>query len=174
MKAFWSIFLGMLMLALAACGAGPTAEPAAEPTLVPPTQAPTQPPPTAVPADTTLDSPLDMPNPASQFCVEQGYELEMREEAGGTVGYCLFPDGSECEEWAFFRGECAPATAAGDTTFDSPPGLPNPASQYCIEQGGDLEMREEAGGTVGYCVFADGSECEEWAFYRGECAPGSQ
>ena len=30
----------------------------------------------------------------------------MREEEGGTVGYCLFPDDSECEEWAFFRGEC--------------------------------------------------------------------
>jgi putative hemolysin len=43
-------------------------------------------------------------------CEEQGYTLEMREEAGGTAGYCIFPDGTECEEWAYYRGECAPGT----------------------------------------------------------------
>ena len=52
-----------------------------------------------------------MPNPASVHCADEGGKLEIRDEAGGQVGYCMFPDGSECEEWAFFRGECAPATA---------------------------------------------------------------
>ena len=53
------------------------------------------------------------------------------------------------------------------------PGLPNPASVYCQEQGGRLEIRTDADGSqAGYCVFPDGSECEEWAFLRGECAPG--
>ncbi|MEA3339639.1 MAG: DUF333 domain-containing protein [Chloroflexota bacterium] len=28
------------------------------------------------------------------------------------------------------------------------------------------------GGEYGVCVFSDGSECEEWAFFRGECEPG--
>jgi putative hemolysin len=56
----------------------------------------------------TPEAPVDMPNPASVHCVDEGGELEIRDEAGGQVGYCLFPDGSECEEWAFFRGECAP------------------------------------------------------------------
>lgn len=51
-------------------------------------------------------------------------------------------------------------------------GLPNPASVYCEEQGGTLELRTEVGGQVGICHFDDGSECEEWAFYRDECAPG--
>ena len=52
-------------------------------------------------------------------------------------------------------------------------GLPNPASVFCEEQGGTLEIRDEAGGQVGFCVFPDGNECEEWAFYRGECTlPG--
>jgi len=51
-------------------------------------------------------------------------------------------------------------------------GLPNPASVYCEEQGGKLEIREGEDGQYGICVFDDGSECEEWAFYRGECAPG--
>ena len=35
-------------------------------------------------------------------------------------------------------------------------------------------MREDAqGNQYGMCVFEDGSECDEWAYYRGECAPGS-
>ncbi len=51
---------------------------------------------------------VGMANPASVYCDELGFELEMREEAEGTAGYCKFPDGSECEEWAYYRGECSP------------------------------------------------------------------
>ena len=64
--------------------------------------------PTVAPEQETFGSPIGLPNPASQFCENQGYELEMREEVGGTTGYCIFPDGTECEEWAFYRGECEP------------------------------------------------------------------
>ncbi|MGB1253847.1 MAG: DUF6438 domain-containing protein, partial [Candidatus Promineifilaceae bacterium] len=57
----------------------------------------------------TVPVTVGMPNPASTFCVEQGGTLEMRtDEAGNSVGICVFPDGSECEEWAYFNGECAP------------------------------------------------------------------
>ncbi len=46
-------------------------------------------------------------NPASVFCEQNGGVLEIRtSEDGGQAGYCLFPDGSECEEWAYYRGEC--------------------------------------------------------------------
>ena len=50
--------------------------------------------------------------------------------------------------------------------------LPNPASQNCIEKGGQLVMLQETAGTLGICKFSDGSECEEWQFYRGECQKG--
>ncbi|MEJ2512397.1 MAG: DUF333 domain-containing protein [Anaerolineales bacterium] len=50
----------------------------------------------------------NMANPASVYCEEQGYQLEMREDENGQYGVCIFPDGSECDEWAYFRGECAP------------------------------------------------------------------
>ncbi len=54
-------------------------------------------------------------------------------------------------------------------------GLPNPASVYCEEQGYTVEIRTaEDGGEYGVCIFSDGSECDEWAFYRGECAPGGE
>jgi putative hemolysin len=50
-------------------------------------------------------------------------------------------------------------------------GLANPASVYCEKQRGALEIRDMDKGQVGICVFDDG-ECEEWAYYRGECEPG--
>ncbi len=53
---------------------------------------------------------------------------------------------------------------------DESVGLANPASVRCIEQGGALEMRtDEDGGQFGVCILEDGRECEEWAFFRGEC-----
>jgi putative hemolysin len=111
----------------------------------------------------------DMPNPASAFCEEQGYELEIRTAADGSQqGFCLFPDGGECEEWAFFRGECGPAQDAAGA------GLPNPAAAFCEEQGYKLEIRTAADGSQqGFCRFPDGSECDEWAFFRGECGPAT-
>lgn len=51
-------------------------------------------------------------------------------------------------------------------------GIPNPAAVHCEEQGGTLEVRDEPGGEVGYCLFDDGTECEEWAYFHGECTPG--
>ena len=112
---------------------------------------------------------VDISNPASVHCEENGGQLEIREnDAGGQVGYCLFSDGSECEEWAFYRGECQPGESLSPQS-----GLSNPASVYCEENSGELEIREDdTGGQIGYCLFSDGSECEEWAFYRGECQPG--
>jgi len=52
-------------------------------------------------------------------------------------------------------------------------GMPNPASVYCEENGGMLDLRaDETGAVAGICVFPDGSECDEWAYFRGTCLPG--
>lgn len=65
---------------------------------------------------------------------------------------------------------CSPAESDETDT-----GLANPASVHCEEQGGRLEMRRDAdGGQYGVCIFDDGSECEEWAYLREECAPGEE
>ncbi|WP_010111561.1 DUF333 domain-containing protein [Acinetobacter sp. P8-3-8] len=45
-------------------------------------------------------------------------------------------------------------------------GLANPASQYCVGQGGKLEIVKEANGEVGYCHLANGEKVEEWALFR--------
>ncbi|MBE2232019.1 MAG: DUF333 domain-containing protein [Anaerolinea sp.] len=130
---------------------------------------------TPAPAETPL---IGMANPASVHCQEQGGQLEIRTGAdGGQVGFCLFPDGSECEEWAFFRGECQPGQISSGAP-DGPtsePEVANPAAAFCVQQGGQSQiLSDEAGNQVGKCLFPDGSQCDEWAFYRGACRPAGQ
>jgi putative hemolysin len=91
MKRMLAVFI--LMLALTACAAPQvrTPEPAA----------------TDIP-------PANMPNPASVYCEQHGNKLEIRTAADGSQsGMCIFPDGSACDEWAYFRGECGPAAQPG-------------------------------------------------------------
>ena len=45
-------------------------------------------------------------------------------------------------------------------------GKANPASVYCVVQGGKVIMKQEEQGTVGYCHFNDGKVVEEWTLYR--------
>jgi hypothetical protein len=55
----------------------------------------------------------NMPNPASVYCEQNGNTLEIRTaDDGSQSGVCVFPDSSTCDEWAYFRGECGPATDA--------------------------------------------------------------
>ena len=62
---------------------------------------------TVVPPEPTVNSTPQLPNPASKYCIEQGYNSTIRTNPDGSqTGYCIFTDGSECEEWAYFRGEC--------------------------------------------------------------------
>jgi putative hemolysin len=90
---------------------------------------------------------IGIPNPASFYCQEMGYQLEMRETEAGTEGICIFPDGKECEEWVFLSGSCAI-----EWTF-------------CQRQGSNIR----AGENIGTCEFADGSSCPEYAYFIGEC-----
>ena len=55
----------------------------------------------------TNESQAGIANPASVHCEENGYALEIRTAADGSqVGICKATNGKECEEWAFFRGNC--------------------------------------------------------------------
>lgn len=47
----------------------------------------------------------ELPNPASVYCEDKGYTLEMRTDEAGQYGVCIY-NGEECEEWAYYRGEC--------------------------------------------------------------------
>ncbi len=111
-------------------------------------------------------------NPASVNCLQKGGRLDVHTASdGGQYGVCIFNNGSECEEWAFLRGECSPASTS--TPSANNPQIANPASAYCQQKGGKVDIRTAADGSQsGVCVFTDGSECDEWAFFKDECAPG--
>jgi putative hemolysin len=48
-----------------------------------------------------------MPDPSAAYAVFLGYKVETRKNPNGAEhGVCIFPDGSECDTWDFFRGVC--------------------------------------------------------------------
>lgn len=90
---------------------------------------------------------VGIPNPASFYCQEMGYALELRETDQGTEGICILPDGKECEEWDFLAGGCAI-----EWTF-------------CQRQGSNIRSGE----AMGTCTFSNGSSCPEYDYFIGEC-----
>ena len=95
------------------------------------------------------DAFIGVPNPASFYCQEMGYELDLRNTDDGTEGICIMPNGAECEEWEFLAGGCSI-----EWTF-------------CQRQG--YTIREGEDGAI--CTFNDGSTCLEYEFFIGECQP---
>ncbi len=86
-------------------------------------------------------------------CVRAGYPLS---EIYIYPPQCKTPDGKVFTQ----------------STPTSQPGIANPASVYCTDQGGKLEIRKDGqGNETGFCIFPDGSGCEEWAYFRHECNP---
>jgi putative hemolysin len=90
-----------------------------------------------MPASVTLTPAAGLANPASVFCEEQGFRLELRTDTTGSqTGICHFPNGSQCDEWAYYRGECRPAGQADagitpaptSTRVASPTAIPLPAT----------------------------------------------
>jgi len=60
--------------------------------------------------------PANMPNPASVYCEQNGNKHDLQTASDGSQpGICTFPDGSTCEEWAYYRGECGPAAQKSPT-----------------------------------------------------------
>lgn len=45
-------------------------------------------------------------NPAAVYCQEMGYTYRIAHTEHGDRGICVLPDGTECDDWAFYRGEC--------------------------------------------------------------------
>ena len=70
---------------------------------------------TPEPAATDIPQ-ANMPNPASVYCEQKGTNSKFALAADGSQnGICVFPDGSTCDEWAYFRGECGPAAQKSPT-----------------------------------------------------------
>lgn len=127
----------ILLMTLAACAAlnGQTPEPVA-----------------------TVTHLANVPNPASVYCEKTGNELEIQTAPDGSqAGVCVFPDGSTCDEWAYFRGECGP-TAQEDTapsaTVETTPNASGGGP------GGGSSAQEDGSG--GYIAPGSTEEFSDW------------
>lgn len=48
-----------------------------------------------------------MPDPSVEYCEFLGYDCVIRKDLhGNEYAVCIFPDGSECDTWSFYRGSC--------------------------------------------------------------------
>ncbi len=103
------IFSGLMLFCLAGCQAAPN------------TQTPASPAEGGAQTDAIAPEAAGLANPASAYCEEHGGVLELRTDTeGGVSGVCIFPDGTECDEWAYFRGECVvPIPPLQPTATDS-------------------------------------------------------
>jgi len=92
-----------------------------------------------------------------------------------AAGWFFFLKDKNCEKGVCFPSESvAPSISVSpeNSLVDGGAQIANPASVNCIDKGGQLEIRtDEAGGQYGICKFTNGSECEEWKFFKGECLP---
>src|SRR5512137_131609 len=106
----------------------------------------------------------NMPNPASVFCEQNGNKLEIQTASDGSQsGVCVFPDGSTCEEWAYFRGECGLAAQKSPT-----PAIVVEATSTA--SGGTTE--ENASG--GYMPPGTSEEIADWWGVIKSTQPGAQ
>ncbi|NIY46825.1 DUF333 domain-containing protein [Cedecea colo] len=56
-----------------------------------------------------------------------------------------------------------------EPTAPEPPqviGMPNPASAYCIDKGGELRTVKTDLGERGDCILPSGERLDEWKLYR--------
>lgn len=65
------------------------------------------------------EPPVWIANPASTYCIENNWTLEIKNEIEWSIGICTFPDWSSCEERAFFRWECTPWNQEENIPTDS-------------------------------------------------------
>lgn len=67
---------------------------------------------------------------------------------------------------ALLLSACAASPHSGTAQPPSHVAIANPASVFCIQQGGKLRIEKTRQGEQALCVLADGQEVEEWAYFR--------
>ena len=118
----------------------------------------------------TVTSQANMPNPASVYCEQNGNKLEIRTAVDGSqYGICVFPDGSTCDEWAYYRGECGLAAQESPTpamTVESTPEASGGGPGGGSNSGGDA--------SGGYMPPGTSEEIADWWGVIKSTAPGAQ
>jgi len=89
----------------------------------------------------TATNQAKLPNPASVYCEQNGNtHIIVTAADGSQSGVCVLPDGSTCDEWAYFRGECGVVTPTnpkidptGEPTIIASGGYMQPGSSEPID-----------------------------------------
>jgi putative hemolysin len=123
------------------------------------------------PEPAATEKPLaNMPNPASVYCEQNGNTLEIQTAADGSQsGVCVFPDGSTCDEWAYFRGECGPAAQTSPT-----PAMTSEATVDGSGGGPGGSGGTEGDGSGGYMPPGTTEEIADWRGVIKSTEPGAQ
>jgi len=105
--------------------------------------------------------------PAAINCINAGGAVETLTQADGVqYGVCRFSDGSACDAWALFRGECA----KGDKPF---------FSSYCADSGGEMSKGDVFSRPYGNVLATyevctvNGAQCAAEDYYSTGCVSGT-
>lgn len=86
---------------------------------------------------------VGVPPTAAEYCTKLGFVF--------VESQCKFPDGTACDGWAFYRGECGNSHS------------------YCTQRGGTISSKTEDMGswTAVYAVCSlNGKQCKESSFVQ--------
>lgn len=65
--------------------------------------------------------------------------------------------------------DSTPSPSSQPPAATEAPGLANPASEFCVAQGGTVEIETaDDGSQSGICVLPDGTRIDEWEYFRNE------
>lgn len=107
----------------------------------------------------------EVANPASEYCEQNWWTLEIVPDEWWSRWKCNFEDGSFCEEWAFYHGECSPGRWDGNTIDidqDSEKITPEEKEEIAglIEEIEEINLEELNNVT---CT-ADVKMCSDWTY----------
>ena len=72
-----------------------------------------------------------------------------------TSGQCTLPSGEVIDQWQLFKRDHKQETEVTEMQK-----MPNPATQYCIEVGGSVDLSD------GSCTLPNGDKVDQWKLYK--------
>lgn len=86
-----------------------------------------------VPSEDGVAQPVEGGNAAQEFCLESGGQIATRQDNAGAYNACVLPDGSECELWALYDGNCG--DLAGGIEYDDGSDADSAENEFTVDMG---------------------------------------
>ena len=115
----------------------------------------------------TSSVPAEIPNTNNNQVVPGKLNIDV--VCQGALAYMTFQDGATADK---FVADCKEGKYP-EVIEKYKANMANPASVNCVDKGGKLSIVDKPEGQVGMCTLSDGTVCDEWAYFRGECTAAS-